>query len=500
MYKSLTSLISDILKSAGATTFIVISLIHIAAEVGTVYLIGTGMSSILVTGVNTQLIVIIIFCLVGSSFASLLFQTTLTYFSAKFGNELSQKYIEACVKLNKDVFELKGQPYLIKNSIAEMIRVSEWVVTPFALGAVKFLIALGIIIVLASEDINTTLIICCGLSLVYTLIYVVCSPINKNLGQKLTSYLDQRSIVGNDILSTRHLINADFLKASINNLSDILSKEAGTRALGTLIAFLPKNVLETISLLLLIFVTVTITDQDQRMQTLMLYGFAGYKLLPAFQAVYYGISRTIFNLGVYETVKNEISAVPQNIASITPFAGEYKFAGCELIRDNETISFEGFVLGAGELTLLSGQSGSGKSSLMEVMIGYEHRYSSTNKIPHINTILIPQNLPALSFKIDDFLAPKDWTKYAFLEGIEYQSGKRLSDFSGGQLQRIFLAYAINVKSKYIFLDESLSGISSDLEYLALKHLRDYVRETGSIALVTTHRRTNLDMYDKEISI
>ena len=503
MFLTLRDLIKEIFSSHAIVPFVIISGIHIMLEVGTVYYVGTGIGNILVGEIEPTLVLFVALVLVVNSFGSLFFQTFLTYFSFDFGNRLSHRYVEACTAFKKDTFESKGQSYLVKNSVAEMVRISEWIITPFALGIVKLLISFGIILVLAFNDLITTLIMCCGLTFSYFLIYFICAPINKRLGQRLTEFLDDRSILGNDILSSRFLVNENVQRQQFDQLKRMLHTEAITRSWGTLIAFLPKNILETVSIVALLGLIYLADDGSARIEKMMLYGFAGYRLLPAFQAVYYGVSRTVFNLGIYQTIKEEISTIKKDsIFFEKSTSTKYNFPGGSINRSESKINLPYFTLNPGQLVLVKGNSGSGKSSLLETIIGYEDRLIDKSSKVYIvsDTILIPQNLPNLSIKISSILSKQNWKVFQFLKDINYLPDRRLSEYSGGQLQRILLAHAILSKKKFIILDEGLSGINVELERLALKELKKYLRNYKAFGLVTTHRTSNLDIYDKELDL
>ncbi len=72
------------------------------------------------------------------------------------------------------------------------------------------------------------------------------------------------------------------------------------------------------------------------------------------------------------------------------------------------------------------------------------------------------------------------------------------NISGGQKQRIILARALLKKSNIILIDEGLNQIDINLERKILKDIfRVYKNKT---IIIVSHRKENIDLYDKVIKI
>ena len=72
------------------------------------------------------------------------------------------------------------------------------------------------------------------------------------------------------------------------------------------------------------------------------------------------------------------------------------------------------------------------------------------------------------------------------------------NISGGQKQRIILARALLKKSNIILIDEGLNQIDINLERKILKDVfRVYKNKT---IIIVSHRKENIDLYDKVIKI
>ena len=492
------------IKIPGFWIFALISFIHIVSEILTVAIIGSRLSLLATQEFNVSEIYIIGAVFAVNSIISLFFQVTLTHFSSKFGNSISIEYLQSCFYLSKKEYEANGQPYLIKNSVAEAVRISEWIITPLAQGFVKIFIVIGIAITMTYENYLNTLILFSILASVYLLIYILASPINRHLGEMLTKSLDERSIKGNDLLSFRFMFNGILKLNKLNEMELLLKQEAKVRAVGSLIAFLPKNLLETLAIISLIILSAFSGDDDTRITVLLFFGFAGYRLLPAFQAVYYGISRSYFNMNILETIRTEIQSGIQNTRYVDLQSGcDLRIEKFKVDREEDSLSFPELNFTGGQVIHLSGKSGVGKSTLFEALIGYENRVIENDNWSSIDTrksFLLAQNIPELNLSLEELLTKNEWCQFQFLENIQYKANSKLNAMSGGQQQRILIAYAMTQNFKYIFIDEGFSGFDESLERLVLNELKRYATDAGAIVMVTTHRKTNIDMYDSEVEL
>ena len=179
--------------------------------------------------------------------------------------------------------------------------------------------------------------------------------------------------------------------------------------------------------------------------------------------------------------------------------------GAEILQD---VSFH---LHCGEIVALIGPNGAGKSSLFKAILG---------QFPHTGTIefqraggdktrpligYVPQS-PAFDrgdpVSVFDFFsaAVSDWPVFlpsprrlrtrirACLERVHGEGlmDKRLGDLSGGELQRVLLALALEPLPHILILDEPLSGVDIDGERQLLDML-DEIRRTYDLSIfLSTH--------------
>ena len=138
----------------------------------------------------------------------------------------------------------------------------------------------------------------------------------------------------------------------------------------------------------------------------------------------------------------------------------------------------------GQLTVLIGQNGAGKTTLIRALLGeiprtgvIRHKDTGGRNIPHLRTGYVPQRLsfdPEMPLTVEDFLASA-FSRRPVWTGVSRDTKARIREAlsavdaaglertplgrcSGGELQRVLLALALNPAPDLLVLDEPVSGI------------------------------------------
>jgi len=155
----------------------------------------------------------------------------------------------------------------------------------------------------------------------------------------------------------------------------------------------------------------------------------------------------------------------------------------------------------GELIVIHGVSGSGKSSLLNLIAGLTQPRSGAVRVDRKTIAYVPQEVPllddsvrnnllfGLSEKSDEELMGA--LSIAQLErfiaaqplGLETSVGDNGALFSGGQRQRLGLARAILRDSTLLLLDEATSALDEESERQVLENLSG----SGKAIVLATHR-------------
>ncbi|BCX14644.1 MAG: zinc ABC transporter ATP-binding protein [Patescibacteria group bacterium] len=161
----------------------------------------------------------------------------------------------------------------------------------------------------------------------------------------------------------------------------------------------------------------------------------------------------------------------------------------------ENLSFDLF---EGEILTILGPNGAGKSVLIKTILGLIPHKGSIVWHKKVKVGYLPQGLTQLSLKnypitVEDFFRLKDKKikreeiirQLEILDLKENIIDKVVGKLSGGQFQRMLIAWVLISKPKIIFFDEPTTGIDTSGEetiYSLLKKLKD--KEKISIILIT----------------
>ena len=177
----------------------------------------------------------------------------------------------------------------------------------------------------------------------------------------------------------------------------------------------------------------------------------------------------------------------------------------------------------GELVALIGPNGAGKSTFLKAVLG-QREYDGViafsapgerNRRPRIGYVPQSPNFdPGDPMTVADLFACCMSKRPAFLglskamrskvcECLERVHGedlidKRVGNLSGGELQRVLLALALEPLPNILILDEPLSGV--DVEGMTmLMEMLDEIRKTYDLSiLMTTHDFSTLERYADQV--
>lgn len=178
-----------------------------------------------------------------------------------------------------------------------------------------------------------------------------------------------------------------------------------------------------------------------------------------------------------------------------------------------------FELRAGQWLMLVGPNGAGKSTLIRAILGqrdYEGKitfHEASGKQTKLRIGYVPQS-PAFDrgdpvsvmdlftcciFRRPAFLRPTKAMREKVLACLENVHGealidKRIGALSGGELQRVLLALALEPMPNILILDEPLSGVDVEGMELLMQMLDEIRKKYDLSILMTTHDFSMLPRY------
>jgi putative ABC transport system ATP-binding protein len=219
------------------------------------------------------------------------------------------------------------------------------------------------------------------------------------------------------------------------------------------------------------------------------------------------------------------SATNSTIAIRTEDLRRHYQMGEALIRAVDGISFE---IGTGEFVALLGQSGSGKSSLLNLIAGLDQPTSGSVRVQgsdlanlsrqelskyRLRTVgmvfqsfnLIPSMTLLENVELPLRFAEVDRTKRETLcrealdrVGLSARLSHRPAELSGGEQQRAALARALINRPQVLLADEPTGNLDSHTGIEIMNLIREFNESMGMTVVIVTHERALAERYAKRM--
>ena len=179
-------------------------------------------------------------------------------------------------------------------------------------------------------------------------------------------------------------------------------------------------------------------------------------------------------------------------------------------RNKKILSNLNFTIDEGKHLLILGSSGSGKTSLLNLMSGLlkptkgevffeDYKYSTLleeeiekiraanfgfifQKLHLIGHLNVKQNIDLIKNKIDS----KKVEKLIFGLGLAQKSQQMVSELSVGEAQRVAIARGLANSPKVIFADEPTSSLDDYNTQKVIELILDQTKQMNSTLIISTH--------------
>lgn len=477
----------------------------------------------------------------------------LSVYTIKFNNNLKASIGHQLSKLAyKKVIYSTYEYYLSTSSskiitdFLESIRRCVESISCFIDGITGFFAFSFILITLFIVSKEITFILIAFVSVIYFLLGLLKSKIIKKEGRILSISRNlQTELIQETLGSKKDLILMNNQKTFIKKFTNINSKaEFAEKKIETALQS-PKSIVEGFFIILLgalAYILKSVFDIDP-IPALSSIALGLQKLLPAAFMIYssyvgiryrYDLSRKIIDL--IKNTPQDINFL--NLSKIEPIS----FEEINLNKINyfypktskKIISNGSLIIKRGEAIGIIGKTGSGKSTLIDLIMGFIKPQSGEILLDKIN-ILEPKNeevltrwrksiahVPQTIFlrsstiieniaygrSIDeiDFEKAKSCCEAAQIlnfinsteNGMYTMVGERGINLSGGQIQRIAIARALYRDAEVLVLDEATSALDRNTEEEVVESLKNYHKKITIISI--SHRLSTVSNYDRLIKI
>lgn len=388
--------------------------------------------------------------------------------------------------------------------------------------------------------------------LFFGLVGILLNQVTNKKSKKLGRIVSSKNIESIQLINSSLLLyRVVRIRGTLDRVTKLIgdSRQGVSTSLAQLafLQFVGKYIIEVALVIGAVLIGVTqlmLHDSVTATMNFVLFLAAGIRIAPSILRIQQCFLLIRSGIGLSEVTLNLIlgSKTPKIESSRTSRVSSVKFiptvkldnVSLSLSKENEKtiLSNVSLDIHPGEIVALSGVSGCGKSSLIDVILGFRNPSRGSALVSGVSafdiadfwpqrTGLVPQELSLIDGTIKENillgLREDEYDEVSLMKAIKFAD---LSDFveslqnglnhtitdngrelSGGQKQRIAIARAIITQPQLLVLDEATAGLDTKSESNVMSNLRGYVKGVESRAVIfATHKKLVLQGADKVVFI
>ncbi|MHB1927752.1 MAG: ABC transporter ATP-binding protein [Leptospirillum sp.] len=462
-------------------------------------------------------------------------------FSFLTGKDLSRMMFSAYMNHPYVFFLDRNTSELIQNTLYEIGRIVNGVLIPLLTLGSRSVIALSILALLVW--VNPLLALLSGgvLGGAYLAVYLLVKKTLGTTGREVSRENALRTQVAYEAFgAVKDIKILGREEEFYNRFSRPVERYSFYQSKSQMISLLPRYALETLAFGGIILIVIILLSGggslEKTLPLISLYALAGYRLMPALQAIFGNLTALRFNRSAVDRVTEDLSALradPRTSGLVVPPPVNRPLSFSRSI-DLENIVFhypsrEEAVLKAITLSVpantsigIVGATGSGKTTCLDILLGLLDPASGRLLVDGVpvtpenrrawqaNIGYVPQQIMLLddtvlnniafgipNEKIDREKAVRaaklahlhDFIMEELPDGYQTPIGERGIRLSGGQRQRIGIARALYHEPSVLVLDEATSALDNITENVIMEALNTLSRQKTII--MVAHRLTTV---------
>ena len=473
---------------------------------------------------------------------SLSFKAITFYFQVRFismrEHSLAKRLVERYLHQPYSWFLSRHSAELGKTILSEISKVVGKGLASLLNLIAQSAVTIAIIILLILVEPKLTMIVGFTLGAAYLLIFKSTQSFVNRIGKESVKVNATRYIALNEAFSAAKEIKLGGIeKIYIERFSEPSKSLAKYSAFLAIIGQIPRFALEAITFGGMILVTLYLMSKAGNFIStapiLALYAFAGYRLMPALQQIYFSITLLNFTIPAIDSVYDDLKSLqpysPSRIEKALPLKKDITLKNLHYNYPNATriaLKDINFIIQARSTVGLVGSTGSGKTTTVDIILGLLEAQKGTLEVDGkaINKnnrnawqrsigyvpqrIFLSDNSVAanIAFGIDPKDINQDAVEHAskianlheFIINelpLQYQTtvGENGVRLSGGQRQRIGIARALYHKPQVLILDEATNALDNLTERAVMDAVQK-LRKNMTIIIIA-HRLSTLKNCD-----